>query len=54
MVLCLSIAIVQPAMAGPGIGQSAPDFGLYDVDGNIHYLSDYDGQVVVLNFWASW
>ncbi|MBN2737618.1 MAG: TlpA family protein disulfide reductase [Spirochaetales bacterium] len=30
------------------------DFKLEDVDGKIHKLSDYNGQVVFLNFWASW
>lgn len=32
----------------------APDFTVYDVDGNTVKLSDYRGTPVVLNFWASW
>jgi len=32
----------------------APDFELPDLEGNIRRLSDYKGQVVVLNFWATW
>lgn len=32
----------------------APDFTLYDQYGNLHTLSDYQGQVVFLNFWATW
>ena len=32
----------------------APDFTVYDVDGNAHKLSDFRGQPVILNFWASW
>ena len=32
----------------------APDFLLTDLDGNHHRLSDYRGQVVVINFWATW
>ena len=31
-----------------------PDFSLTDLDGQTHAIGDYDGQVVVLNFWASW
>ncbi|MES1941915.1 thioredoxin [Salinisphaera sp. T5B8] len=31
-----------------------PDFTLADLDGEPHAIADYDGQVVVLNFWASW
>lgn len=32
----------------------APDFELVDAEGNMVSLSDYRGQVVVLNVWASW
>ena len=32
--------------------EAAPDFGI-KVGDEITYLSDYQGQVVVLNFWSS-
>ena len=32
----------------------APDFMVYDREGNEVHLSDYVGKPVVLNFWASW
>lgn len=32
----------------------APDFTLVDQNGVEHTLSDYKGQVVFLNFWATW
>ena len=32
----------------------APDFTIYDGDGNIVHLSDFAGKPVVINFWASW
>lgn len=32
----------------------APDFTVYDSDGNEVHLSDFMGKPVVLNFWASW
>lgn len=35
-------------------GQEAPDFELETFDGPTLRLSDFRGQVVVLNFWASW
>ena len=34
--------------------QTAPDFTVYDADGNEVHLSDYHGKPVILNFWASW
>ena len=33
---------------------AAPDFTVYDIDGNSHRLSDFQGKPVILNFWASW
>ncbi len=35
------------------INQPAPDFTLPDLEGNSHSLSDYAGQVVVVNFWSA-
>ena len=32
----------------------APDFTVYDAQGNAHKLSDFRGKPVILNFWASW
>ena len=34
--------------------KAAPDFTVYDADGDAHKLSDFRGKPVVLNFWASW
>lgn len=33
---------------------AAPDFTVYDEQGNAVKLSDYFGKPIVLNFWASW
>lgn len=33
---------------------TAPDFTVYDLDGQEVKLSDFLGKPVVLNFWASW
>lgn len=32
----------------------APDFTVYDAEGNAYKLSDFEGKPVILNFWASW
>jgi len=35
-------------------GEPAPEFVLLDVDGNTVMLSDYVGEVVLINIWATW
>ncbi len=40
--------------AGPRAQGEAPDFTLIPFDGDAITLSDLRGQVVVINFWASW
>ena len=33
---------------------TAPDFTVYDLEGNQVHLSDFFGKPIILNFWASW
>ena len=48
-------AVSSPAAAeGAEAAQTAPDFTVYDAEGNAVKLSDYFGKPIVLNFWASW
>jgi len=39
--------------AGLG-GQHRPLFTLPDLDGQRHSISEWDGKLIVLNFWATW
>ena len=36
------------------IGQQRPDFTLPDLNGQQRHISEWDGLVVALNFWATW
>lgn len=36
------------------VGTLRPDFSLYDLNENNTPISTWDGQIVLLNFWASW
>ena len=36
------------------VGSVAPDFELFDTDGDLVNFSDYRGKWVILNFWATW
>ena len=40
--------------ASPLVGQAAPDFVLKSMDGRNLRLSEFRGQVVLVNFWARW
>jgi len=37
-----------------GKNQHRPDFTLPDVEGVEHAISEWDGKVILLNFWATW
>lgn len=55
----LDTLATQPTQAVSADGtepakQTAPDFSVYDADGNAHKLSDFRGKPVILNFWATW
>lgn len=39
---------------GQNSGEPAPDFTVYDGEGNAVKLSDFAGTPVVINFWATW
>jgi len=38
----------------PHVNAPAPDFELENLTGAIKHLSDFQGKVIVLNFWATW
>ena len=53
------LAAASPGVATPAavptlIGKEAPDFVLKSMEGKNLRLSEYRGQVVLVNFWARW
>ncbi len=44
----------EQSQVGTEVGKIAPDFKLPDLEGEQSSLSDFRGQYVVLNFWATW
>ena len=36
------------------VGKPAPEFALKDIDNNQVALTDFEGQVLILDFWATW
>jgi peroxiredoxin len=51
-----AVAVVASAAyaALPRVGSPAPDFALKSASGHNIRLSELRGQVVLINFWASW
>src|SRR5689334_3025085 len=45
----LLVAVTAAAQSAP-----QPELALKDLDGRLLRLSDYKGQVVLINFWATW
>jgi peroxiredoxin len=51
VLLAVPLLVATMAWAATDI---APDFSLPDEKGAVVSLQDFDGQVVLINFWASW
>ena len=54
MLLILTLVAVGTATAAGLTGAPAPDFTLKSANGDNLKLSEFRGQVVMINFWASW
>lgn len=57
LLILLTLAACAPASAlqtAPEVGSLAPDFQLTNLAGEKVALSDYRGQPVLVNFWATW
>lgn len=51
----LAMALASPALAtNPRVGDLSPNFSMTLIDGSKVTLADLRGQVVVINFWATW
>jgi len=55
LVCCSLISVAAAAKElKPWSGGRTPPLLLRDIDGKSHNLADYRGQVVLVNFWATW
>ncbi len=44
----------KSGQSSPEVGYLAPDFDLVSVDGARVHLSDLRGELIIVNFWATW
>ena len=54
LVLSTAWAASSPAAAPTMVGKDAPDFVLRTLAGTNVRMSEFRGQVVLINFWARW
>ena len=54
LAMCALYLVGSAAQASPVVGKPAPDFRVTTFDGQHLTLKDFKGQVLVLNFWATW
>lgn len=57
LLIILTCMLLVTGCAAPSVarvGESAPDFQLENLDGQLISLSELRGQPVLLNFWATW
>ncbi|MFD0051185.1 peroxiredoxin family protein [Actinomycetes bacterium NPDC127524] len=67
LILLITVAIVQAmdngkekgkeggqTSAGVKVGEKAPDFDLYTLEGKKVKLSEFKGKKLLINFWATW
>jgi thiol-disulfide isomerase/thioredoxin len=57
LALAATLVLAPRLRAGeraPRPGDQVPDFAFTDLDGHQHHLSDFAGQYVLLDFWATW
>ena len=54
MVLLSAVGVWAMGSRVPAVGTTAEDFQLTDLAGKQQSLSQYRGQVVLVNFWATW
>jgi thiol-disulfide isomerase/thioredoxin len=54
VMLLTPLLYATPLSAAPPLSEAAPDFTLRALSGENRRLSEHFGEVVLLNFWASW
>ena len=54
VIILITRALLSSGGSRPQLGDAAPDFTLLTFDGSEISLASMRGQVLVLNFWASW
>lgn len=49
-----TVAVTSAGETGTGVGSRAPAFELESLSGGMLGLDDFRGEVILINFWATW
>jgi len=47
-------AVSNSEIRTPLLGQSRPHFSLPDIQGKMRHIDEWNGKLLVINFWATW
>lgn len=50
----LILPVVMPEKKSSIIGTTRPEFAMKDIEGEMRNIKEWDGKVVLVNFWATW
>jgi cytochrome c biogenesis protein CcmG/thiol:disulfide interchange protein DsbE len=54
LLMVVGLGLIRAQQGQVGQGEQAPNFELTSFEGQTYRLSELEGKVVVVNFWASW
>jgi len=54
LLMVVGLGLIRAQQGQVGQGEQAPNFELTTFEGQTYRLSELEGKVVVVNFWASW
>ena len=48
------LPVVMPEQANNIIGTIRPEFAMRDIENEVRNIKEWDGKVILINFWATW
>jgi len=49
-----NLPAVMPEKTASVVGTLRPEFAMKDIEGDVRNIKEWDGKVVLVNFWATW
>lgn len=49
-----NLPVILPAQTANILGTPRPEFAMKDIENNVRNIKEWDGEVVLVNFWATW